>query len=232
MYVSVFLGPQGAGKDTQARLLEKQGIIKSFSVGDILREAGKSDKALQALLDAGQLVPSDKLSKVLSDFFKNKTFSQNLKHIVLTGFPREVSQIYILVDLMKVTGWEFGLLFNLKLDRRTVLERISSRYICPKCGAVYNLKTNPPKHGLVCDYDGTKLIKRTDDQNVEAITTRLNRFDTQSVPVINLFRKYGCVVDIDANRSIDDIYRDILHVFYKFPEYKQKCRFNDLAKSL
>ena len=212
MFLSTFLGPQGAGKDTQARLLEQEGLIKAYSVGEILREVSKTNAKIKDYLDRGVLVPKPQIKRILLDFLQNKIVElqkQDVQHLVLTGFPRSVEQIKVLNFLLKNLPVHMGKVFYFELSRKQAILRLENRYICPKCGAIYNLITNPPKNGLFCDYDGTKLVKRHDDANLQAIKTRLDIFYNKTIKIVDFFEQYNCVVRIDASKTIQEIFEQI-----------------------
>ena len=218
-YISIFIGVFGAGKDTQAKLLEDKGLVRTFSVGQILRDASKDMPWLKEYLLAGTLVPTDKLAEILINFF-NHLALQKVKHLIITGFPRVFSQIDVLKRLIKETGLKFYKAFNFVLEDAQIADRILHRYVCPKCGALYNLRTNPPKDDTRCDFDGAALVKRQDD-NLKTLCRRYTVFVKQTIPVIEYFRKLGCLVDIDANRTIKEIQKDLEEYFTK--EVIQSC---------
>lgn len=231
MFVNLILGPQGAGKDTQAKLLEKHGIAKSFSVGEVLREVALHNKYISRMLKRGDLVDSKTLTDLLIKFFSNKvTYLKETEHIILTGFPREYSQISVLRTLLEYFQWDFGLVIVLDLSLDQIKIRLDNRYVCPVCGAIYNLVTNPPKIPGRCDNDGAKLKKRSDDLDLKAIRHRLQLYRLKTVPVIYFFKKCGCVVSIDASATITKINQELQSIFQHFSSFHTKCKYPRLCK--
>ena len=115
--------------------------------------------------------------------------------------------------------------FILELKLQDILKRLKYRYVCPKCGAIYNLVTNPPKVPNKCDYDGTPLVKRADDVDINSIKNRLHNYEKMTVPVIKFFAECGCVYKIDASRSISAINKELRNALLKFNKLHETCKF-------
>jgi len=216
MFIDIFHGPQGAGKDTQATLLIKQGVISAFSVGAILRKVAKKRIEISKYLLQGTLVPPDELANILIEYLSAFLEKNKCEHIILTGFPRSLPQIKVLDNLLKGLDASLGCVFYFKLRREQAVKRITNRYTCPKCGRIYNLITNPPKYDTTCDFDGSKLVQRADDTNIKTIETRLQIFELDTLPVIEYFRKLNCVFEVDASKSIRTIHKNLVRVYQNF----------------
>jgi len=197
----VLLGAPGAGKGTHCkRIADRYGIVH-LSSGDILRreraEGTELGKKAQQYMDAGALVPDDLIVEMMI-----RAIAQAPTGYVLDGFPRTVNQAEVLDRSLVEKKQEIDAVINLEVDDRVVLERITGRRSCPKCGAVYHVKNMPPKVDELCDKDGTKLIQRPDDTE-EVVRNRLETYYRQTKPVVDYYRARRTVYDIDANGDAD-----------------------------
>ena len=197
----VLLGAPGAGKGTHCkRIADRYGIVH-LSSGDILRreraEGTELGKKAQQYMDAGALVPDDLIVEMMI-----RAIAQAPAGYVLDGFPRTVNQAEVLDRSLVEKKQEIDAVINLEVDDRVVLERITGRRSCPKCGTVYHVKNMPPKVDELCDKDGTKLIQRPDDTE-EVVRNRLETYYRQTKPVVDYYRARRTVYDIDANGDAD-----------------------------
>jgi len=197
----VLLGAPGAGKGTHCkRVADRYGIVH-LSSGDILRreraEGTELGKKAQQYMDAGALVPDDLIVEMMI-----RAIAQAPAGYVLDGFPRTVNQAEVLDRSLVEKKQEIDAVINLEVDDRVVLERITGRRSCPKCGTVYHVKNMPPKVDELCDKDGTKLIQRPDDTE-EVVRNRLETYYRQTKPVVDYYRARRTVYDIDANGDAD-----------------------------
>jgi adenylate kinase len=200
----VLLGAPGAGKGTHCkRIVERYGVLH-LSSGDILRRerAAGTDlgKKAQSYMDAGTLVPDDLIVEMMSHAVK----AAGSAGYVLDGFPRTVNQAEALDRSLAAAGTGIDTVINLTVDDKVVVERITGRRSCPKCGAVYHTKNMPPKKLGVCDNDGAKLIQRPDD-TVEVVKNRLATYYEQTKPVVKYYRSKRTVHDVDANGAADRV---------------------------
>lgn len=197
----IILGPPGAGKGTQAALLAKRLNIAHIATGDILREEVKraTSLGLQAkrYMERGELVPDD----VIIDMVKGKLAKQ--EGFVLDGFPRTLKQAQAL------EGLKIDVALNIELSREELIERLSARRVCQRCGRSYNLRSEPPKDNLICDSCGGGLIERSDDRP-EVIARRYDIYQQQSAPVVEFYRKRGVLKEIDGNRAIEAVFGEVL----------------------
>jgi len=199
----VLLGAPGAGKGTQCkRIVDKYGL-SHLSSGDILRQqraAGTElGKKAQAYMDSGALVPDAVIVEMMADAIR-KTPKAGF---VLDGFPRTVNQADELDKSLNSNGEKIDIVLNLKIDDRTVLQRMTGRRSCPKCGAVYHIENLKPRVDGVCDKDGTELVQRPDD-SPEVVANRLETYHLQTEPVADYYRQNNTVYDIDAGKDADE----------------------------
>ena len=175
----ILLGAPGAGKGTQAEAICKEYSIPAISTGNILREAVKNGDELglkaKSYMDLGKLVPD----QIVIDILKERIQKDDCKNgFVLDGFPRTLPQAEAL-DKMKI---KIDKVVDINVPDEVILERLSGRRVCQKCGATYHIQNKKPKVDGVCDFCGDKLVKRKDD-NVETIKDRLKVFHEQTEPL-------------------------------------------------
>ena len=199
----VLLGAPGAGKGTHCkRIADRYGIVH-LSSGDILRreraEGTELGKKAQSYMDAGALVPDDLIVEMMS-----KAIRQASAGYVLDGFPRTVNQAEVLDKSLAAQKMTIDMVLNLRVSDGVVVERITGRRSCPKCGAVYHVKNMPPKAAGVCDRDGAPLVQRPDDTE-EVVRNRLETYYRQTEPVVEYYRARRTVHDIDADGDPDTV---------------------------
>lgn len=204
----VFLGPPGAGKGTQARMLEQRFGIAQISTGDILRrhraDGTELGRQAQGYMERGELVPDDLVDAMIED--------ELVKHptgFVMDGFPRTVAQAEALDALLAARGWALDAAILFEVDRATLISRLASRWSNPRNGRTYNTLTNPPKVAEIDDEDGGPLIQREDDRP-ETLARRLDVFDVQTRPLIDYYRRIGKLVTVDALASVDAVDESIV----------------------
>jgi len=200
----VLLGAPGAGKGTQCkRIVERYGLLH-LSSGDILRQERAQGTELgrkaQSYMDSGTLVPDQIIVEMMTKAIKQAP----VEGYVLDGFPRTVNQAIELDRSLTGDNEQVDVVMNLKVDDRVVIERITGRRSCPKCGAVYHIKNLKPKVDGICDNDGTELIQRPDDTS-EVVANRLKTYYEQSEPVVDYYNENRTVYEVDANGNADDI---------------------------
>ncbi len=208
----IFLfGPPGVGKGTQADLLVERYNLKKFSMGDILREevamGSLTGKKVEEYMKNGILAPDDIVFEIVEDFV-----IENLNdRILFDGFPRNLNQAIELEKILARHNRKITLAIELQLTKEELIKRILGRLYCPKCSAVYNEVTNPPKNPNICDECGTYLEKRKDD-NLEVINNRLKVYEELTRPLCDYYKSLGVLVGIDASGDKEDVYKRIAQV--------------------
>jgi len=193
----VLLGPPGVGKGTYAKELSKKLGIPHISTGDIFREEVKKRSPLglkvKEYLDKGLLVPDEIVNEVVRQRLSKEDCK---KGFILDGYPRTLAQAKALDAMTKIDA---ALYFT--APKEVIIERVSGRRICPKCGAIYHIKNIPPKKPGICDVCGTPLIQREDDKP-EVVEKRLKVYEETMKPVIDYYREKGLLIEVDASDPV------------------------------
>ena len=206
--VLILLGPPGAGKGTQADLLRSNLHIPHISTGDLLRDhirrGTELGKEANAFMSKGQLVP-DQL--VLDMLFERVRSPDCEKGYILDGFPRTVAQAEALQ--MRLQGITTPVVIHLILSDEQILERLTKRLTCERCGTPYHILYSPPKKEGICDKCGGNLIQRADDTEA-VINKRLGVYHQQTAPLIDFYEHLHLLRAIDCSGSKDAIFSKIL----------------------
>lgn len=201
----IILGPPGAGKGTQAKLLSEKYKIPHISTGQIFREhiEAKTELGLKAekYVAKGELVPDEIVIEITLK--KLESLSPN-KGYILDGYPRTINQAKAL-DRSK---FKPDIAIEVYVDEEECVKRLSSRRYCPKCGATYNLIFNPPKNNEVCDICGTKIKQREDDKE-EAVRRRFKEYHIKTKPVLDYYKAVGKLYRVDGTGSIEEVSKRI-----------------------
>lgn len=208
----VLLGPPGSGKGTQAAMLADALNLAHIATGDIFREEMQQGtelgKKVQAYLRSGELVPDDIVIQVLEGHLR-KVLDGSKGGFVLDGFPRTEAQAGALDALLQRMGLTLDAVVLIDVDDDEIVERLSGRRICPKCGAVYHVRRNPPKEAGKCDRCGANLIQRDDDR-VDVIRHRLEVYSRQTAPLIEHYRVRGILRCVDGTGNLTDVHHRIV----------------------
>ena len=214
----ILMGAQGAGKGTQAERLAPALNLYHFSTGEAFRSAISSETELGKLakgyLDRGDLVPDDITLGIVADKLAqiaNGTGSEQKSGALFDGFPRTESQAEGLTRQLEERGESIAVVVEIAVPRPDLIERLSGRRVCPKCGSVYHVKFNPPKEPGICDRDGAQLEQREDDKP-EAIERRLNLYFELTEPLLAYYRDLGLLETVDGTRSIEEVQAAIRRV--------------------
>ena len=204
---TIFFGPPGAGKGTQAPKIKDEYCLCHLSTGDMLRDAVKAGtemgKKAKAVMDAGKLVSDDIVAGIVAEAIKGDDCAHGF---ILDGFPRTVPQAKILDGLLKKMNISIDKVINLKIDDDLLIKRVTGRLIHPASGRAYNIYFNPPKVAGKDDITGEDLIKRGDDTE-EKLKTRLNEFHAKTTPVLDYYSSK--VANINADNDMDIITQQI-----------------------
>lgn len=196
----IFIGVQGSGKGTQAKLVSKELGVVHISTGDLLRSAsGALRKDIDSYIVKGNLYPDEKMIKLLEKRFKKEDCK---KGWILDGFPRTVPQAKM---LGKIT--EIDEVIEIDITDKEAIRRLTGRVTCEKCGHGYNLNTMPPKVKGKCDIDGSKLVKRADD-TLPAIKKRIKTFHKETEPILELYES----AKVNGEQSVGKVKKAILKV--------------------
>ena len=200
----MIIGPQGSGKGTQAKLLEKKFNLVHVATGDLLREAVKKKKRIglkiKDILEKGELVPDEIVISLIKEELKDS------KNFILDGFPRTLEQTKALDKITKLDK-----VIDIIVSDKESVKRISGRRSCPKCGAVFHIITNPPKKRGICDNCGSELIQRDDDKE-KVIKKRLKIYHEQTSLLEDFYRNEGILEEINGEQSIEKVFEDIVKV--------------------
>jgi adenylate kinase len=200
---AVFLGPPGAGKGTQAQQLAARAGVLHVSTGDILREQAKAGTTLgkqaKRYMDSGALVPDELIIAIVADRIAKPDAARGW---ILDGFPRTVPQAEALDRFLGAAdaGQQLTHVVYFAVPEPALVQRLSGRWTCPSCGAIWNTTTKPPRVQGICDSDGGRLVQRDDDRP-EAVRNRLDVYRNQTAPLLDFYRRRGRLIELDANRS-------------------------------
>ena len=206
----VLLGPPGAGKGTQAKLLRDRFEACQISTGDILRKA-VADKTLlgreaERYLNGGELVPDDVIVRLVGERLKQTDCA---KGFVLDGFPRTLRQAQSLEGILKEMALPLDGVLSIQVPHDVIVQRLAGRRNCQNCGALYHVNFDPPRNGETCDRCGGRLQQRDDDRE-ETITTRLRVYESQTAPLASYYRERGNLREINGVGKVEDIQKRIV----------------------
>ncbi|MBL7085535.1 MAG: adenylate kinase [Candidatus Cloacimonetes bacterium] len=212
----VLLGPPGAGKGTQAKLMKEKFHIPHISTGDILRDAIKSHTKLgqeaNTFMHKGQLVPDD----IVFGLIRQRLAEPDCKNgLVFDGFPRNLKQAKMLMDLEYISDFVNFIAILIDIADDEVVRRLSNRRYCPNCNSIFNLIYKIPQkmeNGLYfCDNCGTELVIRNDDK-VETIKNRLKIYHNSVKPMLDFFKKLSVLHIVNGVTSHSEVFNKILKI--------------------
>jgi len=208
-YILLF-GPPGVGKGTQAKLLSQRLKLPHVATGDLFRDHLKRETELGQLakgyMDRGELVPDEVTVGMLKERVNQPDAAGG---VLLDGFPRTEPQAEALADLLAEHGEGVSVVLFISAPREVLLGRLSNRWTCSQCGAIYNAVTRPMNQTGSCDRCGGEVVQRADD-NPEVHGKRISVYLEQTMPLVEYYRQRGLLVEVDGRQSIDDVQRDIL----------------------
>ena len=202
----VLLGPPGAGKGTQAAKLVEKYNIPHISTGDIFRKNLKEKTKLglkaKEYMDKGLLVPDE----LVVDIVKERLMEDDcVKGFLLDGFPRTVEQADALEEELNKLKLKLDGVINIEVRDEILIDRLTGRLVCKKCGATFHEKFNKPKKEAICDICGGELYTRDDDK-VETVKNRLDVYKNQTQPLIDYYTKKGMLKTIDGEADTDTVF--------------------------
>jgi adenylate kinase len=202
----ILLGPPGAGKGTQAQRLQAARGLVQLSTGDMLRaavaagtEVGRKAKDIMA---RGELVSDEVVVGIIQDRIEQPDCAQGF---ILDGFPRTVAQAEALDRMLAGKGLKLDAVIEMKVDAEALIDRITGRYTCSNCGAVYHDRTTKPKVAGVCDRCGATDFTRRADDNAEAVRTRLAAYEKLTAPLLPYYRGRGVLKTVDGMAAPDEV---------------------------
>jgi adenylate kinase len=206
----ILLGPPGAGKGTQAKMLTEEFSIPQISTGDILRAAVKDGTAMglkaKEYMDAGGLVPDEVVVGIVRDRLQEADCNNGF---ILDGFPRTVAQADALQASLQQMGKDLDRVISLDVDAEALVERLTGRRTCKDCGRGYHVTFDPSREEDKCDACGGTLFQRDDDQE-ETIRKRLQVYADQTSPLISYYRKADVLLELDGMRPIPEVQKKML----------------------
>lgn len=202
----ILLGPPGGGKGTQAkRLQENEGLVQ-LSTGDMLRAAVASGSAIgqqaKTVMEAGKLVSDEIVVGIIAERIEQPDAKRGF---VLDGFPRTIAQAEALDALLKARGRSIDAAIEVRVPDEFLVERITGRFTCAKCGTGYHEKFQKPKVDGVCDKCGSREFVRRPDDNEQAVRTRLEAYHRQTAPLLPYYEKRGVLHVVDGTQSIETV---------------------------
>jgi adenylate kinase len=212
----ILLGPPGAGKGTQAKLLEESHGLKQLSTGDMLRAAKNAGTEIglkaKAVMDRGDLVSDEIVIGIVSERLDQPDVK---KGVVFDGFPRTPAQADALDRLLASKGQKIDGVIEMKVNDEALVTRIVGRYTCAKCGQGYHEQFAKPKLAGTCDVCGSTEFTRRADDNEKTVRDRLHVYNTQTAPLVAYYREKGNLHVIDGMADIGKVTQDMSAVLSK-----------------
>lgn len=205
----ILMGLPGAGKGTQAELINENFDIPHISTGDMFRQAIKEGtelgKKAKGFLDEGALVPDEVTNGIVEESLSKEDAK---KGFLLDGFPRTIPQAKALEEITTRLNQKIDYVIHVDVPEEKLLERLTGRRVCPTCSATYHVVYNPPETSGICDKDGTELIQREDD-TIETVQKRLAVNMEQTKPLLDFYEERGILVTVDGDQAIDNVFEEI-----------------------
>ena len=206
----IMMGPPGGGTGTQAKRIQERYNVVQLSTGDMLRAAiaagSPVGKQAKAVMDAGKLVSDDLLIEMIDKRLDDKDCANGF---VLDGFPRTIPQAEGLEKLMANKGLKLDAAIEVRVPDEKLLERLTGRYTCAKCGEGYHDKFKLPKAAGVCDVCGGKEFSRRSDDKADTVKTRLKAYHAQTAPLLPFYERKGVLKVVDGDRDIGLVAADL-----------------------
>src|SRR5690554_322710 len=206
----ILLGPPGAGKGTQAALLEDKYGMVQLSTGDMLRAAVKAGTEVglkaKALMEAGELVPDEVVSGIIGEKLDDLGPEQG---VIFDGYPRTAAQAVSLDEILAARGRKLDHVIELVVDEDALVERITGRFTCGNCGEGYHDTFKKPAKDNVCDVCGPSDFKRRPDDNEETVRTRMSEYRAKTQPILPIYEERGIVTKVDGMGSMDEVSKAI-----------------------
>ncbi|WP_434343815.1 adenylate kinase [Mycoplasma sp. 06067-C1-B144P-99-0482-3] len=204
----MLLGAPGCGKGTQAEQLVNKLNFIQVSTGDLMRKEISLNTELglkcQEYMNAGKYVPDEIVNQIVSQFLKHTN-----NKLIFDGYPRTLEQAKSLEKMLDLYNKKIDYVFYIDVNDQILIKRITNRLVCPFCKASFNLETRKPKQEDLCDFDNTKLVKRSDD-SLDKVKIRLQTYNEQTLPLIDYFKTNSKFIEIKAdNLSAEQVFNQI-----------------------
>lgn len=204
--ILIFLGPPGSGKGTQAKRLTVERKWPQLSTGDMFRanisKGTPIGVAAKKIMDAGQLVPDEVVIGMIRERIEDPDCALGF---ILDGFPRTIPQAEALDEMLAAKNLKVERVVEFKIDDSELVGRLSGRRTCSKCGAMYHVKSSPPKVAGTCDSCGGNVVQRDDDHE-NVIQKRLQVYHAQTSPLVAYYAGHGKLKTLDASKSMDYVF--------------------------
>lgn len=208
----VMLGAPGAGKGTQAIKIAEKYEIPHISTGDIFRANIKAGtelgKKAKEYMDQGLLVPDELTTNLVVDRIQQEDCKNGY---VLDGFPRTIPQAECLTEALAALNDKLDFALNVDVKDEVIVNRMSGRRACPKCGATYHIEFMPPAQEGICDTCGTELIQRDDDAP-ETVQKRLTVYHEMTQPLIDYYENEKILVSVDGSKDLNEVFADVVRI--------------------
>jgi adenylate kinase len=202
----ILLGPPGAGKGTQATRIRDRYRIPQLSTGEMLREAvakgTEVGREAKSIMEAGNLVSDEIINRIVAERIDEPDCAGGF---ILDGFPRTIPQAEALERMLAERGLKLDAVVEIRVDNEALVERISGRFSCAKCGAGYHDSFKPTREPGVCDACGSTGFVRREDDNAETVKARLAAYEAQTAPLLPFYRGRGLVRAVDGMAPIDEV---------------------------
>lgn len=214
----IFLGPPGAGKGTHARILSGKNKIPQLAAGDLLRkhirEGSELGKRAKAIIEKGELVPDELVNELMIGQLENP---EAAKGFILDGYPRTLGQAKALDGFLSKEKKPLHSALYFKTSEKVIVDRLSGRRVCPKCGANFHIRNIPPRAAGKCDECRSDLIQRQDDRP-ETIKHRLEVYEKETAPLLDHYKKQGLLDEVPGDYEVPELQEVLETVF------ERRCR--------
>lgn len=219
----IFLGAPGSGKGTQAAMLSQKLSIPTISTGEALRKEVEIKSEIGALaksfMDSGKLVPDEVVVEIIKSRFTEKDCKNGF---ILDGFPRNINQALLLDEMLKSLEKKIEIVVNFSVSEEILIKRISGRFSCKSCGAVYNRYFKLPQKKEICDICHSNQFESRSDDNEATVKNRLKIYHESTFPLIEFYQKKHLLVSLTAIKSAPLIFGELLAVVLNRQKFLQK----------